>query len=178
MRLRHVLSCALMFVTLIAGCDRNDPVAQAPPAPAPASAPAPALAPTPPPPEALPVRNTPEDLTVDAERDPRVRERAKEMNAIAVDEMRNLDPDTEVAVLVRGDRGGGTIYGSGPYTLDSQIRKAVVHNGALKDRELGLVRVKVIKHDGDHPSVPKNGIVPTKWGKYHTSYTIEKIDVP
>ena len=47
----------------------------------------------------------------------------------------------------------------------------------LADRELGLVRVKVIKHEGEHPSVPANGIVPTKWGPYHTSYTIERVDV-
>ncbi len=98
------------------------------------------------------------------------------MNAIAVAEMKNLKVGDEVIVLVRGDKGGGTIYGSGPYTLDSQIRKAVVHNGALADRELGLVRVKVIKHEGEHPRVPANGIVPTKWVPYHTSYTIEKVE--
>jgi hypothetical protein len=105
-----------------------------------------------------------------------IRERAKELNAISVAEMKNLKVGDEVIVLVRGDKGGGTIYGSGPYTLDSQIRKAVVHNGALADRELGLVRVKVIKHEGEHPSVPANGIAPTAWGPYHTSYTIEEVE--
>lgn len=118
----------------------------------------------------------PEDLDIDAERDPKIRAKAKELNAIAVAEMKNLKAGDEVIVLVRGDRGGGTIYGSGPYTLDSSIRKAVVHNGAAKDRELVLVRVKVIEHEGEHPSTPANGIVPTKWGPYHTSYTLEKVE--
>ena len=129
-------------------------------------------------PATAPARKFPEDLTVDAERDPRVRERAKELNAIPVTGMKDLKIGDEVVVLVRGDRGGGTIYGSGPYTIDSQIRKAVVHNGALAHRELGVVRVKVIKHDGEHASVPQNGITPTKYGKYHTSYTIERVEVP
>jgi hypothetical protein len=118
----------------------------------------------------------PEDFDIDPDRDPQIRARAKELNAISPQEVRHLKPGDEVIVLVRGDRGGGTIYGSGPYTLDSSLRKAVVHNGALKDRELGLVRMKVLKHPTTHPSVPANGIVPTAWGEYHTSYTIEKVE--
>jgi hypothetical protein len=177
---------------LFAGCDRGEPArpgsvtpGAAPPAPAtPPATPATGAAVEPvgapaTPPETAPARQFPEDLTIDAERDPRVRDRARALNAIPVTGMKGLKVSDEATiVLVRGDRGGGTIYGSGPYTIDSQIRKAVVHNGALAHRELGVVRVKVIKHDGEHASVPQNGITPTKYGKYHTSYTIERVDVP
>lgn len=170
MRIPLLATLVLIIVPFAAGCDSEEPE------PASGASSAGTGASTPPP-ATLPARNFPEDLTVDAERDPMIRERAAEMNAIAVAEMKNLKVGDEVIVLVRGDKGGGTIYGSGPYTLDSAIRKAVVHNGALADRELGLVRVKVIKHEGEHPSVPANGIVPTKWGPYHTSYTIEKVEL-
>jgi hypothetical protein len=122
------------------------------------------------------LRQFPEDLTVDPDRDPRVRDRAKELGALPVTGMKGLKPGDEVLVLVRADRGGGTIYGSGPYTIDSALRKAVIHAGALKDRELGIVRVKVIKADGDHASVPANGITPTAYGKYHTSYTVQRVE--
>ena len=171
MHLKHLLAGLAVFAFL-AGCDSEEPAD--PPAQASAGGQAEGGGSTPPP-TTLPGRTFPEDLTID-EGDPQIRERAAQMNAIAVAEMKNLKVGDEVIVLVRGDKGGGTIYGSGPYTLDSQIRKAVVHNGALADRELGLVRVKVIKHEGEHPSVPANGIVPTKWGPYHTSYTIEKVE--
>ena len=176
-RSRDLLSLLFVFVlTMFLGCDREEP---APPAPTtvPTAGPvAPPAQPVAPAEASLPARNTPEDLTVDPDRDPKVRQRAKELNAIAVAEMRNLRVGDEAIVLVRGDRGGGSIYGSGPYTADSAIRKAVVHNGALQDRQLGLVRVKYIKHDGEHRSTPQNGIVPAKWGPYHTSYTIEAVE--
>jgi hypothetical protein len=92
--------------------------------------------------------------------------------------MKDIEVGDEAVTIVRGDRDGGTIYGSRSYTIDSQIRKAVIHNGALQHGQLGLVRVKVVKFDGEHASVPRNGITPTKYGDYHTSYTIEDIDVP
>jgi hypothetical protein len=62
--------------------------------------------------------------------------------------------------------------------MDSQIRKAVIHAGVLEHGRLGLVRVKVITHEGEHGGAPRNGVITTKYGKYHTSYTIETVDVP
>ena len=182
MRLLPSCRVAALPVLLFAfGCDRGDaPGPPAPPPPAAQDVSADTAKTNRGRPTTEPVvdRKFPEDLTLDAARDPRVRERARELNAIPVTGMKDLKVGDEVVVLVRADRGGGTIYGSGPYTIDSQIRKAVIHAGALEHQQLGLVRVKVIKHDGEHPSEPRNGITPTKYGKYHTSYTIEKIDVP
>ena len=174
MRLIHLL--AILALLASAGCDRDEP-AEAESATARTGPSAESSGGATPPPGTQPARVFPEDLTVDAQRDPRIRDAAQQMNAISVADMKALKVGDEVIVLVRGDKGGGTIYGSGPYTLDSAIRKAVVHHGALADRELGLVRVKVIKHDGEHPSFPANGVTPTRWGPYHTSYTIEKVEV-
>ena len=169
---RAILVVLMLWIT---GCDRGESPTPASPTPAPA----PATAPTsvPPPEQPAAERKFPEDLVVDPVRDPLVHAKAKELGALPVTGMKDLKVGDEVVVIVRADRGGGTIYGSGPYTIDSQIRKAVIHNGALQHGELGLVRVKVVKFDGEHASVPQNGITPTKYGKYHTSYTIEKIDV-
>lgn len=180
---RRNLTClaAAMSIISLAGCDRGDPPPKTAPPPAPAAVqPAPLEAASAKPPSTEPTadRKFPEDLTIDPERDPRVREKAKELKAIPVTGMKDLKVGDEVVVLVRADKGGGTIYGSGPYTIDSQIRKAVIHAGALEHQQLGLVRVKVIKFDGEHASEPLNGITPTRYGKYHTSYTIEKVDVP
>jgi hypothetical protein len=118
----------------------------------------------------------PEDLDVDAAHDPQTREKATAMNAIRPENLKTLKPGDEAVVLVRADRGGGALYGSGPYTLDSSLRRVVVHAGVLQHDELGLVRIKVIKFDGDHASEPKNGVTPAKWGKYHASFTVEKVE--
>src|SRR3712207_7755694 len=56
----------------------------------------------------------------DADRDPRVRARARQLNALPVTAMKGLKPGDNVLILVRGDRGGGTIYGSGPYTIEDR----------------------------------------------------------
>src|SRR4051812_37575923 len=64
------------------------------------------------PPAAAPVLY-PEDKDVDPVRDPIVRAKAKELNAIAPKDMNKLKAGDEVYLVVRGDKGGGTIYGSG-----------------------------------------------------------------
>ena len=181
MRVRDVFLCSVAFLGTLAGCEDAPPPAQ-PTAPPTATATAPATLPmeSQPPSTAEPrAAASPEDKTVDAEREPRVRARAKELGARAMDRvnMKELKPGDEVILLARGYAGGGSVYGGGPYTLDSSVRAAAVHAGVLKHDELGLVRVKVIKHEGDHPATPANGVRATPWGKYHTSYTLEKVDV-
>ncbi len=186
MRLSIVLIVLAGLSLGLSGCE------EAPPAPPPDSVPAPVPLPTPkanaaaaavtvppatPPaaPIEIPERLTPEDIDIDPARDPQMREKAKSLNAISIAEMKNLKAGANVVVLVRADKGGGTIYGSGPYTADSALRKAVVHAGLLKDRELGIVRLKYLVHEEEHPGTPAHGITPTAWGKYHLSYTVEAI---
>jgi hypothetical protein len=127
-------------------------------------------------PATLPVAHAkyPEDLDVDATRDPQTRDKAAQLNAIRPENLKTLKPGDDAIVLVRADKGGGALYGSGPYTLDSSLRRAVVHAGVLEHNELGLVRLKVVKFDGDHLSEPRNGVTPAKWGKYHASFAVEK----
>lgn len=180
MKLMHVaISIAIASTPLLAGCDRGETPKPAPPA---SNSNAATAAPTPSVPTSAPATRPaaaavkyPEDRDVDAARDPQTREKATAMNAIRPEGMKTLKPGDEVVVLVRAD-SGGALYGSGPYTLDSSLRRAVVHAGVLQHDELGLVRIKVIHFDGDHTSEPKNGITPAKWGKYHASFTVEKVE--
>jgi hypothetical protein len=173
-----VLLSAISLLALPPGCDRGETPKAAPQADssnAASTSPTPAVATTAP--ATRPVANAkyPEDLDVDATRDPQTRAKAGELHAVRPEAMKTLKPGDEAVVLVRADRGGGALYGSGPYTLDSSIRRAVVHAGVLQHDELGLVRIKVIKFDGDHASEPRNGVTPAKWGKYHASFTVDKL---
>lgn len=129
--------------------------------------------------DAQPVADVAADADSDrAKQEARVTAVARDINALAADKLRELKVGEEAIILVRGDAHGGTIYGSGPYTHDSRLSRAVVHAGALQHGELGLVRVRVFQHDGDHPRIEKNGIRPHGWGKYHASYSVERYEVP
>jgi hypothetical protein len=179
MKFMHMAFIAVASCPLLPGCDQGESPKPAPPTASTsttASSPAPSVASTAPATQPVANGKYPEDLDVDATRDPRTRGQATAMNAIRPEAMKTLKPGDEAVVLVRADRGGGALYGSGPYTLDSSLRRAVIHAGVLQHNELGLVRIKVIKFDGDHTSEPRNGVTPAKWGKYHASFTVEKVD--
>src|SRR5207244_8181598 len=49
-------------------------------------------------------------------------------------------PGTKAAFNVTG-KGGGGIWGTGNYTLDSMLSVAAVHAGVLKEGETGVVQV-------------------------------------
>lgn len=81
----------------------------------------------------------------------------------------------EALFLIQGQASGAAVYGSGPYTIDSFPPVAAVHAGILKDGEWGIVRVRVVQHDGDHPGTEKNGVRTRNWGTLDRSYTIELV---
>lgn len=126
-------------------------------------------------------RLLPEDQVLDADREAPVRKLADELKAIRPEAAHGIKVGEEAVVLVRGraqGAGSGALYGSGPYTHDSSFRTSAVHAGLLGHDELGLVRVRMIKHNGNHESELRNGIRPHPWGEYHASYTLEKIEAP
>lgn len=185
--MRH-LACTVLLIavtTFFAACAEEAPAPAQPAAPTAAPAAAPESTPTPAPAEAKPAAApapapaSPEDEVLDTEREAPIRKKAEELQAIRPKDLLQRKVGDEVVVLVRGAAGGygaGAVYGSGPYTLDSSIRTTSIHAGLLQDKELGLLRVKVFAHDGEHPSVEQHGIRPNAWGKYHASYTMEKVD--
>lgn len=161
------LAAAIAMTVLLPACGSEEPAA---PEPSPASEAVQANPPAAP----SPANVSPEDRVDDAALEAPVRAKAEELNAVRPENVLHLPIGSEVVVLTRGRNSGG-LYGSGPYTLDSDCRKAGIHAGLLKEGELGLLRLRVFKHDAEHPSVPAHGVHPNAWGPYHASYTLERV---
>ena len=70
-------------------------------------------------------------------------------------------------------RGGGTMYGSNPYTTDSLLASAVVHCGLLKQGETGVVKVKIMGNLPSYIGATKNGLSSSGYSTY-PGYEISK----
>jgi LCCL domain len=69
--------------------------------------------------------------------------------------------------------GGGTIYGSNPYTTDSRLSAAVVHCGLLKQGETGIVTVKILGNLPHYIGGTRNGLASNSYNGY-PGYEISK----
>jgi hypothetical protein len=70
-------------------------------------------------------------------------------------------------------RGGGTMYGSNPYTTDSLLASAVVHCGLLKQGETGIVKVKIMGNLPSYIGGSSNGLASSSYSAY-PGYEISK----
>ena len=69
----------------------------------------------------------------------------------------------------------GPVWGSDPYTLDSMLRVAAVHAGAVEAGEDGVVRVSVV--DMSRVIIRgsmRNGIDTMDWGSYPVGYHVSR----
>jgi tRNA A-37 threonylcarbamoyl transferase component Bud32 len=66
---------------------------------------------------------------------------------------------------VTGDRSG-TVWGSGPYTLDSSLAAAAVHAGVIKPGETGTVTVEVIDSPKSYTGSAANGVTSLAFGEW------------
>jgi hypothetical protein len=66
----------------------------------------------------------------------------------------------------------GTIWGDGTYTSDSALAVAVVHAGALKVGQAGLVTVYIVPGPDSYEGVSRNGIVSRAYGPWQVGYRI------
>ncbi|MGI8980027.1 MAG: LCCL domain-containing protein [Pirellulaceae bacterium] len=69
--------------------------------------------------------------------------------------------------------GGGTMYGSNPYTTDSRLSSAVVHFGLLKHGETGIVKVKIMGNLPSFVGATLNGLSSSSYSGY-PGYEISK----
>jgi hypothetical protein len=58
---------------------------------------------------------------------------------------------------------GGSVWGSGPYTLDSNLATAVVHSGKLKVGQVGVVEVEIVESPLSFAESTANGITTNSW---------------
>ena len=68
----------------------------------------------------------------------------------------------------------GRIWGgqNNVYTDDSNIATAVVHAGILRAGQSGNVTIKVVAGQTSYPSLSRNGVKSTSYGKYDGSYQL------
>ncbi len=69
-------------------------------------------------------------------------------------------------------KNNGRIWGgqNNIYTDDSDISTAAVHAGIVRAGQSGLVTIKVMAGQASYPSVSRNGLNSTNYGKYDGSY--------
>jgi hypothetical protein len=60
----------------------------------------------------------------------------------------------------------GSVWGSGPYTMDSTLAAAAVHAGVLRAGQVGVVRVKVVASPQGFAGSARNGVSSASYGPY------------
>lgn len=67
----------------------------------------------------------------------------------------------------------GAVWGSGPYTGDSAICRAAVHDGAIRPGG-GTVRLRVTAGRDIYPASTRNGVAANSWGSYTKSVEFDR----
>ncbi|UWZ40026.1 Hsp70 family protein [Dactylosporangium roseum] len=66
----------------------------------------------------------------------------------------------------------GTVWGSGPYTLDSSVCTAAVHAGYINLADGGRVVIKIVDGQDSYTASTQFGIVTSAWDDYSWSFQI------
>lgn len=69
------------------------------------------------------------------------------------------------------DLAAGPVWGSGPYTGDSDICTAARHSGAIGAGG-GLIEVTRLPGQSDYPGSTENGVQTEPWGSYEVSFDV------
>ena len=79
--------------------------------------------------------------------------------------------DKVVGVQVTGQIAG-TVWGSGPYTSDSNLATAAVHSGVLKVGETAVIKIRVKGDPGGYVGSTQNGVASNNYGPWQGCYEI------
>jgi len=66
----------------------------------------------------------------------------------------------------------GSVWGSGPYTADSNICTAALHSGAISQKG-GAVLATAAAGQTSYSGTSRNGVTTSDWGSYGNSYFIQ-----
>lgn len=83
-------------------------------------------------------------------------------------------PGQVVIMNVTGS-GGGTVWGSDPYSDDSDLSRAVVHAGVLGVGETGLVKITILPGQASYVGSERNGVSSLGFGSWSGSYRVESL---
>ncbi|HXG58550.1 MAG TPA: LCCL domain-containing protein [Thermoanaerobaculia bacterium] len=86
----------------------------------------------------------------------------------------NAAEGTVLYFRVTGTPSGGAVWGSNPYTTDSNLAKAAVHAGAVRAGETAVVKVTIVAGQPKYAGSTKNGVTTSSWGRYGKSYRVER----
>jgi len=78
----------------------------------------------------------------------------------------------EFQFLITGTTGG-RVWGSGPYTDDSNIARAAVHAGKLKNGETGWVTIRIMPGQSSYSGSSANGVETNDYGSFEGSFVFE-----
>jgi len=88
---------------------------------------------------------------------------------------KNLQPGEVMYFKVTGKIGGGAVWGTDFYTLDSDLAGAAVHAGVLKSGEEGLVKVTIAPGRDRYQGSARSGVTSEDWGSYELSYQVDAV---
>ncbi len=72
----------------------------------------------------------------------------------------------------------GTVWGSGPYTDDSDLSTVAVHAGILKVGETATILVRLLPGAASYQASTQNGVTTYPYSSFGGSYTVERVSVP
>lgn len=73
-------------------------------------------------------------------------------------------------VTVTGKIDGGTVWGSGIYTNDSNVETAAVHAGLVKVGEIKTVEITILPGQNSYVGTFKNGVESSDYREWEGSY--------
>ena len=82
--------------------------------------------------------------------------------------------DGEMICSCPADAGNGSVWGSGPYTADSNICTAARHAGAV-DAAGGVIRLTEAAGQDSYEGSERNGVSTSSWGSYGSSFNVTAI---
>ncbi len=112
------------------------------------------------------------------ERRPMLTKKSAELSAKSFNGLPKKDELKEGDVfyyIVTGKSHGGTVWGSNPYTFDSDLALSATHAGILKPRERGIVKVEIIEKLPGYEGTTENKIRSIDYGEYGPAMKLEAV---
>ena len=81
-----------------------------------------------------------------------------------------IQPGSILILTLTGNSSGGSVWGTGTYTSDSNLAAAAVHAGVLANRAQGKVTIEVLPAGSSFRGSASNGVTSGSWGAYGMSF--------
>lgn len=84
----------------------------------------------------------------------------------AINAIPGIQPGSILVLTLTGNISGGSVWGTGTYTSDSNLAAAAVHAGVLSNRAQGKVIIEVLPGGASYRGTSANGVNSASWGAY------------